>query len=38
LLSTSDTTLNIAYPAHSGWDFATGLGTPNVANIVSNWP
>jgi subtilase family serine protease len=38
LLSTSDTTLQIAYPAHSGWDFATGLGTPNVANIVSNWP
>jgi kumamolisin len=24
---------NLYYPATSGWDFATGLGTPNLANF-----
>lgn len=38
VLSTSDTRLNVAYPAHTGWDFATGLGSVNVTNIVNNWP
>lgn len=38
VLSTSDKEKRIAYPAVSGWDFATGLGTPNVTNIVNNWP
>ncbi len=38
LLSTSDSSLKQAYPATAGWDFATGLGTPNIANIVNNWP
>jgi subtilase family serine protease len=27
-----------AYPATTGWDFATGIGTVNVANLVSHWP
>lgn len=38
VLSTSDTKLAIAYPAYAGWDFATGLGTVNVANLVNAWP
>ena len=38
VLSTSDSVLNIAYPAHTGWDFATGLGSVNVTNIVLVWP
>ncbi len=38
VLSTSDIRLQIAYPAHQGWDFATGLGSPNVTNVVKNWP
>ena len=36
-LSTSDTTFTLAYPATSGWDFATGIGTVNVANLVAHW-
>src|SRR5579884_946089 len=32
VLSTSDKKEQIAYPAAAGWDFATGLGTPNVTN------
>ena len=35
VLSTSSTTLSPAYPATSGWDFATGLGSVNVANLVA---
>ena len=31
-------TLQIAYPAHTGWDFTTGLGSVNVKNLVNNWP
>ena len=38
VLSTSDTSLKVAYPAHTGWDFATGLGSVNVANLVDMWP
>ena len=38
VLSTSDKSLRVAYPAHQGWDFATGLGSPNVTNLVKNWP
>ena len=38
VLSTSDKKLHVAYPAQSGWDFTTGLGTPNVANVVNFWP
>jgi subtilase family serine protease len=26
-----------AYPAHPGWDFATGLGSVNAANLAANW-
>jgi len=38
LLSTSDTTLIQAYPTTTGWDFATGLGSVNVTNLVNSWP
>jgi subtilase family serine protease len=38
VLSVSDTSLQVAYPTTKGWDFATGLGSPNVTNLVNNWP
>jgi subtilase family serine protease len=34
VLSTSTTASQPAYPATQGWDFATGLGSVNVANLV----
>lgn len=36
-LSTSTTAFSSAYAAGTGWDFATGLGTVNAANLVNNW-
>jgi subtilase family serine protease len=38
VLSTSNKSEQVAYPAQGGWDFATGLGTPNVTNVVNHWP
>ncbi|MGA8269544.1 MAG: S53 family peptidase [Candidatus Acidiferrales bacterium] len=38
VLSTSDGSDAIAYGTTSGWDFATGIGTVNVSNLVNNWP
>jgi hypothetical protein len=38
VLSTSNTSFAAAYGASIGWDFATGIGTVNAANLVSNWP
>jgi subtilase family serine protease len=38
ILSTSDTSLHEAYPTKTGWDFATGLGSVNVTNLVNAWP
>lgn len=38
VLSTSSSSLNVAYPTTTGWDFATGLGTVNITNLVNNWP
>jgi subtilase family serine protease len=37
VLSTSDFADIPAYTAGAGWNFATGLGTINVANLVSLW-
>jgi hypothetical protein len=37
VLSTSTTAYAPAFPATLGWDFATGIGTVNVANLVANW-
>jgi subtilase family serine protease len=38
ILSTSNTTELEAYPTGTGWDFPTGIGTPNVFNLVAAWP
>jgi subtilase family serine protease len=38
VLSTSNTTFAPAYGTNVGWDFATGIGTINAANLVNNWP
>ena len=38
VLSVSDKSLQVAYPTRTGWDLVTGLGTPNVTNLVNNWP
>jgi uncharacterized repeat protein (TIGR01451 family) len=37
VLSTSDTAIQPAYAATTGWDFATGIGTINAANLVNGW-
>lgn len=38
VLSTSTTSYEPAYGTTTGWDFATGIGTLNAANLVNNWP
>ena len=37
VLSVSESVLEPAYGTQPGWDFATGLGTVNVANLVGNF-
>jgi subtilase family serine protease len=37
VLSTSSSSLHPAYPAGTGWDFASGLGTVNAENLVNKW-
>ena len=38
VLSTSNSTRQPAYGTTHGWDFATGIGTINVANLLNAWP
>ena len=38
VLSLSNDAYEPAYPATTGWDFATGIGTVNVNNLLKNWP
>lgn len=38
VLSTTTVSLTPAYASAKGWDFATGIGTVNVANLVAAWP
>jgi subtilase family serine protease len=38
VLSTSNTSFAPAYGSNTGWDFATGIGTVNAANLVNHWP
>jgi subtilase family serine protease len=38
ILSTSDLLPIEAYPTTTGWDFASGLGSVNVTNLVNSWP
>jgi len=37
-LSISTDSYSPAFATASGWNFATGLGTVNIANLVNNWP
>jgi subtilase family serine protease len=37
VLSTSNSSYAPAYGTTTGWDFATGIGTVNVYNLVTNW-
>jgi subtilase family serine protease len=37
VLSVSSKHYEKAYNSNAGWDFATGLGTLNVTNLVNNW-
>ena len=37
VLSTSDSKDLPAYVTGKGWDFATGIGSVNAANLVNNW-
>jgi subtilase family serine protease len=37
VLSSSDTTYTKAYGTKPGYDFSTGIGTINAANLVNNW-
>ncbi len=38
VLSTSNTSYHPAYVTTTGYDLATGIGTPNVFNLVANFP
>ena len=38
VLSTSNGAYQPAYGTTTGWDFATGLGSLNVTNLVNSWP
>jgi hypothetical protein len=38
VLSTSNSAYQPAYGTTTGWDFATGIGTVNAANLANNWP
>jgi subtilase family serine protease len=37
VLSVSDHADAVAYAARPGWDFVSGIGTVNVANLVADW-
>ena len=37
VLSTSSSSYSKAYGTGTGWDFATGIGSLNAANLVNNW-
>ncbi len=37
-LSTSGTDFTPAFGAAPGWNFSTGIGSVNAANLVNNWP
>ncbi len=38
VLSTTDNSYSPAYGTTTGWDFATGIGSVNAANLVNSWP
>jgi len=38
VLSLSDSSYLKAYGTNSGWNFATGIGSANITNLVNAWP
>ena len=38
VLSTTDKKYKMAYGAATGWNFATGIGSVNVYNLINAWP
>ena len=38
VLSTRTIRITPSYGTTTGWDFATGIGSVNAANLVNNWP
>jgi uncharacterized repeat protein (TIGR01451 family) len=38
VLSIQDNSYKPSYASTTGWDFATGIGSVNAANLVNNWP
>jgi uncharacterized repeat protein (TIGR01451 family) len=38
VLSKSNSSYQPAFSTNTGWDFATGIGTVNIANLVNGWP
>jgi len=38
VISTKDSIYNKGYGTTGGWDFATGIGTVNITNLVNAWP
>lgn len=38
ILSTSNSVMQPAYTAGTGWDFSTGIGSVNAYNLVMAWP
>ncbi|MBV8834294.1 MAG: hypothetical protein JO108_34285 [Acidobacteriaceae bacterium] len=38
VLSTDNNSYQPAYPAAAGWDFATGIGSVDVKNLLISWP
>jgi hypothetical protein len=38
VLSTSTQKYKPAFKSASGWDFSTGLGSVDAANLVNGWP
>jgi subtilase family serine protease len=38
VLSVSNGAYSPSYGTGTGWDFATGIGTVNVTNLVNSWP
>jgi len=38
VLSLFNSSYEPAYPATHGWDFATGLGSPNAYKLLRSWP
>jgi subtilase family serine protease len=38
VLSLDDGNYVAAYPSQEGWDFTSGIGSPNVTNLINAWP